>query len=255
LAGGIVGTLLDGLLDRSEISCSRIAIAGDTRISFTVFERQTGLEYRFVGGGPLIRDTELEACVNRITASQFRYFVSSGSLPRGVPADFLVRVASIVERKGGRFVVDCSGAALKTTLERASVFLVKPSLEELEEFVGHSLDEKAVRDVAYDLVKKKSAQIVAVTMGPAGVVVATQSGIFRQAAVKVDVRSSVGAGDSFLSAMVLAISRGKSIEEAARFGVAAGGAALLRPGTKLCERNAFLRLLEASRSESLTALD
>jgi 6-phosphofructokinase 2 len=50
----------------------------------------------------------------------------------------------------------------------------------------------------------------------------------------VQVVSSVGAGDSFLGAMVWALEAGRELEAAFRYGVAAGTAALLSPGTRLC---------------------
>jgi 6-phosphofructokinase 2 len=247
LAGGVTGAFLDDLLERGRIPRRRIPIAGDTRISFTVFERKTGQEYRFVGGGPAIRADELEACLAGVRAAQFGYLIASGSLPRGVPSDFLAKVAAIVQAKGGRFVLDSSGPGLRTTLDQASVFLVKPSLEELEDLVGHKLDEKAATEAALDLVGRSRAEIVAVTMSEAGAIVASREGVLRLPALQVEVRSSVGAGDSFLSAMTLALSEGKSIEEATLFGLAAGAAALIRPGTKLCGRDTVLELYAEAR--------
>ena len=46
--------------------------------------------------------------------------------------------------------------------------------------------------------------------------------------------SQVGAGDSFLAAMVCDLAGGAGLGEAFRTGIAAGSAALLAPGTQLC---------------------
>ena len=62
-------------------------------------------------------------------------------------------------------------------------------------------------------------------------------------AIAVQVASATGAGDSFLAAMVWALSRGMAMVDAFRHGVAAGTAALLTPGTDLCRRDDVLRLL------------
>jgi 6-phosphofructokinase 2 len=45
--------------------------------------------------------------------------------------------------------------------------------------------------------------------------------------------SSIGAGDSFVGAMVWALARGMDVREAFRYGVAAASAALLSEGTGL----------------------
>ena len=54
--------------------------------------------------------------------------------------------------------------------------------------------------------------------------------------------STVGAGDSFLAAMVWALASGQGLADAFRYGVAAGSAALITPGTELCHREDIERL-------------
>jgi len=54
--------------------------------------------------------------------------------------------------------------------------------------------------------------------------------------------STVGAGDSFLAAMLCALGAGEGPVEAFRAGVAAGSAALLSPGTQLCRAEDVARL-------------
>jgi len=100
LAGGATGTLLGELLDRNRIRRQLIRIAGNTRISFTVQERSTGREFRFVGNGPTVDATELGACLDAIRASDFNYLVASGSLPIGVPPDTFAILAGIAAAKG-----------------------------------------------------------------------------------------------------------------------------------------------------------
>ncbi|MES0384718.1 MAG: PfkB family carbohydrate kinase [Hyphomicrobium sp.] len=46
----------------------------------------------------------------------------------------------------------------------------------------------------------------------------------------------IAAGDSFSGALVWALSWGRRLEDALRYGVAAGSLALLTPGTGLCRR-------------------
>ena len=57
-------------------------------------------------------------------------------------------------------------------------------------------------------------------------------------------KSTVGAGDSMVAGMVLALSRGMSIEDATTYGVACGTAATLNPGTELCKKEDADRFFE-----------
>jgi 6-phosphofructokinase 2 len=53
--------------------------------------------------------------------------------------------------------------------------------------------------------------------------------------VAVAVASTIGAGDSFVGGLVWALDRAAGLEQALRYGMAAGAAALLTAGTALCQ--------------------
>jgi 6-phosphofructokinase 2 len=76
--------------------------------------------------------------------------------------------------------------------------------------------------------------------------VATVEGSERVDAIPVQVKSTVGAGDSMLAGIVLGLCRGLGLRDAVRFGVAAGTAALLDSGTQLCRREDVERIYAAS---------
>jgi 6-phosphofructokinase 2 len=73
-------------------------------------------------------------------------------------------------------------------------------------------------------------------------------GVLRRAAIDVPVRSAVGAGDSFLGAMVWAMTQGWPIQDAFRLATAAGAAATSNPGTTLCRKEDVLRLFAGTEA-------
>jgi len=236
LSGGTVGPVLDGLVRAAGIESQRIPITGDTRISHTVHERSSGLEFRFVPQGPTIERSEWEACLAALEEVECDYLVASGSLPRGAPEDFYAKVASLAAQKGALFALDTSGNALKATVERG-VYLIKPSLGELEELVGRELPSAADQEEAVrKLIFNGAAEIVALTLGRDGALMGTKKGLRRLAGLKVTPKSAVGAGDSFLAAMTLGLAQGRSPGDAFALAVAAGTAAVLTAGTALCRR-------------------
>lgn len=242
LAGGATGVLLDRLLKQEGVPRRALPIASDTRIAFTIFERSSGLDYRFVPSGLAVTRKELEPCLAAVAAHEGGYVVASGSLPDGVPSDIYAQMAAMAEARGAKFILDSSGAGLRVTLEKARVFLVKPSIGELEQLVGSKLDEDGVRQAAMSLVERGAAEMVAVTIGPRGAILASAQGVIRVLSPHVKARAAVGAGDSFLGAMVWALSHGRPIEEALRLGTAAGAAAVMSPGTQLCRREDIFAL-------------
>ena len=208
LAGGEMGNFLGRLLDGEGIRRHAFATAGQTRIAFMVRERSTGLEYRFVPQGSAVTAEEITACLDNLPAAPGGFIVASGSLPAGAPQTTYARIAKLATERGSRFVLDTSGHALQATLDIARPYLVKPSRSELEQFAGHDLDDHELTDYAQSLVKDGRAEHVAVTLGADGAILAGPEGVIRLPAIHVRVRSAVGAGDSFVGAIVWALAQG-----------------------------------------------
>ncbi len=234
--GGLTGGMYRQLLEAEGLPTLSVPIGGTTRESFTVDEAKTGEQFRFVLQGPELSEPEWQACLAALERSVPRggYVVASGSLPPGVPVDFYARAARIAHANDARCVVDASGDALAAALDEG-VFLVKPSRRELGELIGQLLDTpKAQVDAAQELVARGASQLVALTLGGSGAVLASGDEVLRLATPMVEVQSTVGAGDSFLGAFVLRMSEGRTLADSFRWAVAAGSATAMTPGTDLC---------------------
>ncbi|MBS3996995.1 MAG: 1-phosphofructokinase family hexose kinase [Hydrogenophaga sp.] len=243
-AGGPGGAWLDAHLLEIGLPARRIPIAGETRENFTVQALDSGAEYRFVLPGPTLSEPEWQACLDAIDAlpEPPAFLVASGSLPPGVPADFYARVTQRARRRGIRVILDSSGSALAAGLGEG-VFLVKPNLRELGELLGEALDQPARwRGAAQQLVDAGQAEVVALSLGERGALLVTRDQAWQAAALPITLASSVGAGDSFVGAMTWALQAGLSLPDAFAWGVAAGSAALITPGTGLCRLADIQRL-------------
>jgi 6-phosphofructokinase 2 len=251
LLGGPAGQLLATLLEEEGVHCLPVAIAGHTRESFTVFDVSGKQEYRFVLPGPEIHKEELTASMAML-AWQVppAYVVASGSLPPGVSADFYVHLAMVCNGWGAKLIVDGSGPALRGALDHG-VYMVKPSLREMREITGHDLKTlPEVADAALQWVSSGHAEVVVVSMGDKGALMASASGALFAPPLAVEVVSAVGAGDSFVAAMVWALSQGHDVQKAFCFGVAGGSAALMSSGTGLCAATDVHRLVQGVHCES-----
>lgn len=238
LAGGAAGAQVHQLLADEGVATAMQPIAGDTRENFSVVETATGQEFRFVLPGPTLQATEWQACLDILAAltTAPRWLIASGSLPPGVPTDFYARLAPGARARGTRLVVDTSGLPLAAALQ-AGVTLVKPSLRELRELLQQPLASAAEWCAAAQaLVHAGQAEIVALSLGEQGALLATRDGVWQAPALRVSAATgTTGAGDCFLAALVWALDRGDAPPEALRWGVAAGAAALLSPGTALAQ--------------------
>lgn len=237
VAGGLTGQRLHQLLEEEQVPRHCLPIAGETRESFSVHELSSGRDFRFVLPGPALTPQESGACLSYLDAlgAPPRFLVASGSLPPGVPADFYARLAKLARARGSRLVLDTSGPALAAALAEG-VYLVKPSLRELRELTGLPLaTEPERRAAAQQLIRTGQAQVVALSLGESGALLVTADQALRARSVTVPVASTVGAGDSFVGGLVWALNRETDLDQAFRYGMGAGAAALLAAGTALCQ--------------------
>ncbi|WP_374318153.1 1-phosphofructokinase family hexose kinase [Aquabacterium sp.] len=241
-SGGVTGEALCQLLQQEGVPFHAQPIAGDTRESFVVHENASQQEFRFVLPGPTLSEAEWQGSLSHIRhqSAGAQVLVVSGSLPPGVPDDFLVRLATLAAQQQLRLVLDSSGiplARLMASTDVPGAWLIKPSLRELSELAGRPLDTEADQLAACrKLIESGRVQMVALSLGGDGAMLVTARQAWRAAALTVPVASTVGAGDSFLAGLLWSLSsQPAQTEQAFRYAMAAGAAALLTPGTALCQ--------------------
>ena len=238
MLGGYTGARLEDLLDAMGVEHHPLVIEGETREHLIVFERSTGQQFRFGTPGPVVTDAELDSLTQRIAGlpSTTPYLVLSGSLPTGVPEDTYARLARAAPADC-RVVLDTSGTALRHGVE-TPLFLIKPNIRELGQLAGQQIeDDDQVRGVARRLIDRGMAEVVVTSLGAGGAMATTDSEHWHVRAPTVPIRSAVGAGDSMVGGIVAGLTRGRSLREAVRYGVAAGAAAVKTEGTQLCKRH------------------
>jgi len=243
--GGVTGGLVADLLAGAHVPLCRIGIAEPTRESFTVDESSTGRQYRFVLRGPRLTPGEQIQCLNELRRSAVSsdFVVASGSLPPGVPLNWYQQVADVCRGLGALLILDTSGGGLAGVCR--GVFLLKPSLRELCDYVGRPLETEAEQiAAARELITRGMTQAIVVSLGAGGALLVTATSTQRFAAVPVQAISGVGAGDAMVAAIAVGLGRGWTLSDSVRLGIAAGAAMLMTPGTATPTRAEVERLHE-----------
>ena len=243
--GGLTGDRLAGLIRAAGVTFLSILGPGETRLSLTVTEEATGNQFRFMLPGPVWGEAERARVFTllRATSRPGGISVISGSQPPGVPVDFPAQLAESMP--GSRVVLDTSGKPLGRVVKRPieGLEVLRMDSEEAEGLSGHPLHSRAdTADFAQGLVRARVARKVVVARETDGNVLATADRRLFSPAPKVRVRSTVGAGDSFVAALVLAMARDQDDAEALAMGSAAAAAAVMTDATQLCRPEDVMRL-------------
>jgi len=236
-AGGSTGSRVIDMVEAAGVPGVPVPIEGATRESFTVNERATGKQYRFVLPGPVLSPGEEARCLEALRQAAYsaQFVVASGSLPPGVPLDFYQRVADMCREAGALLILDTSGGGLSHIT--SGVYLLKPSVRELRECVGRPLPTEAEqRAAAHELIDRGIARIVVVSLGAQGALLAASSHSERFPALPVAAVSGIGAGDAMVAGITVGLAEGWTLDRAVRYGIAAATAKLQTPATSVFDR-------------------
>jgi 6-phosphofructokinase 2 len=151
-----------------------------------------------------------------------------------VPDDFYGRLAKRARACGAKLIVDTHGAALRAAAAERP-YLIRLNHLEAQELLGGTTDV-AAHALGRQLVDAGLCEGAIVTIGSGGAIVTSADGQIEIRPPHVEVRSSVGAGDSFVAALTFGLANGWPLPEAARYGVAAAAAAVTTEATQLCQR-------------------
>ncbi|MGF1727701.1 1-phosphofructokinase [Photobacterium nomapromontoriensis] len=189
------------LFDQLGVTDAFVRVSGASRINVKLVEGNGRVsDINFPGGE--VSEDDLSAFERTLftLAETHDVFVIAGSLPLGISPQQCADWISILHSKGKHVFFDSSKAALAAGLG-ASPWLVKPNDEELSDWAGHELSsEQALREAAEQLATKDIANVV-VSLGAKGVMWLNSEGWLRSQPPKVDIVSTVGAGDTLVAGL------------------------------------------------------
>ena len=244
-SGGITGAHLNQLLKNEKIAFETVQCKNETRENFAILDESSKKQYRFGMPANELFENEWLECLKIIeNQKNVDFIVASGSLPLGVPLDIYAQLSKIAKKCNSKFIVDTSGDALKDAVDEG-VYLLKPNLEELGLLLGTTnLKINDVEAAAKELISKNNCEIIVTSLGSKGAILITKDQTYTVMAPKVELKSTIGAGDSMVAGIVFGLSEGKSLEKSLKYGVACGTATTMNLGSQLCKIEDVEMLLE-----------
>ncbi len=247
--GGFTGEELESLLINEGIACDFVKITSETRINIIINEASTGNQILLNDKGPRIKSYELMQLIHKMEAAAPPDILTvSGSLPPGVHPVVYRKIVEMAKDRGARVLLDTDGEALKVGVQ-GMPDLIKPNVNELSRLVNKKLETVDEIIDAAQCVHQQGIRTVLVSMGASGILMVGERGRYLASPPEVEVIDTIGAGDAAVAGFVYGLSTGESEKDALACAVAAGTATTMRPGTALCRKEDFRKLLPRIRME------
>lgn len=229
--GGDEGELFASLVAATGIAFTPVALDGSIRVNVTVAESD-GTTTKINDRGPTLDTAErarlLGATLGAVDEAT-TWVAGCGSLPPGAGDDFYAALVARARAAGLRTAIDTSGAALAAAV-RAGPDLIKPNHHELAELVDDELKTFGDAVGAARHVIDVGVGVVLVSLGSDGALLVDADDVWFGATDPVEVRSTVGAGDSVLAGFLAGGGEGP---DALASGLTWAAAAVSLPGTTM----------------------
>lgn len=220
--GGFTGTFITDTLTQEQVAHDFVPIPEQTRINIKL--KDQGGETEINGQGPSITPEQLQQFRQTLTRLQAGdTLVLAGNIPPSLPADLYDQLLTTYGQRGIRVVIDTSGEALKRSVQHQP-FLIKPNHHELGELFGTTFTTiEEIIPYGQKMLARGITHVI-VSMAEQGALLFTAAGSYHATAPSGKVINSVGAGDSLVAGFVGRLSQTGSVEDAFRYGIAAGSA-------------------------------
>lgn len=219
-------------LDRLGIKHDFIYVEGETRTNIKLVENKFNIftDINQKGFGITMEDIDKLFEKIKYYARQGDIFVLSGSLPEGADNNIYFELIKLLKNIGAITILDADGEALKNGL-LAKPDIVKPNINELRMIMDFKDDLNSIASVGKELISQGTEKAV-ISMGGNGAFYVTRDKIFYAYPERVEVKSTVGAGDAMVAAIAFGESKNMEDEEVFRLAVSSATAAIIEEGTK-----------------------
>lgn len=243
--GGNAGRVIEEVLDSRGIKHDFVWVEGETRTNTKVCE-QDGTVTELNEKGPEITPEQLTNLLEKLDdlAADNVLFILAGSIPGNMEKDIYARIIERVHKKGAKVLLDADGELFRKGLEQKPD-MIKPNQWETEELQGfsHGVSDKELINTAKKM-QTDGIDTVVISLGKNGALFVCGNYVAKGMPLKVDVHSTVGAGDAMVAAMAYSFEKKMEPRETARLCMAVSAGAVMTVGTKQPEKQLVKQLMK-----------
>lgn len=224
---------VEELLKREGFKYNFIEADGITRTNTKIVELNHGITTDLNEQGFYVNNDQIKRFVELMKkeSGTSDFVVFSGSIPQGMSNEIYAELILEMKKKT-KTVLDADGELLLHGI-KAGPHMMKPNLKELETAFDINLDsDQEIINFCKNLISEHGIEIIIVSMGGEGSLMIMKESSFKAEPISVEVKSTVGAGDSMIAGMLFGIEQGCTPEEAFAYATACGTLAVTKAGTQ-----------------------
>ena len=234
ILGGNTGNFIKDCLNGMGIENKFLYIEGETRTNLKVVDSKRKTNTDINEAGPQLSAEEITAFEKMIFAmiNKDSAVVFSGSVPANVDKAVYGKWIRAAKETGAKTILDADGELLKYGIE-AGPYMVKPNIHELESFFGEKIEGAVEAESrARKLIDIYGVEFAAVSLGAEGAIFVNKESSLFANSIDVEVKSTVGAGDSMVAALTYSLDMGYGFEKSALLAVASATANVMTSGSQ-----------------------
>ena len=250
--GGHAGHYIVEALDGNNIKSDFVHISGESRSCINIYDETNHRQTEFLEPGVCITDANEEEMLKKYLSliDACSVVAISGSVPKGMDGSLYKEMIQIAKEHHKPVILDTSGNLLEESLI-AKPTMIKPNMDEIRMLTGKELNSQEDLIKAAVEIQKSGVEVVVISCGSDGSLVACEEGIYRAFVPKIDAVNTVGCGDSMIAGFAVGFSRGLSMAETIKLASAISAANAKRMETGFFMTKDMLELLPQIRVEKL----
>ena len=231
--GGSSGNQIKNYLDDLDINNEFLSVKGQTRTNLKIIDKGNNTHTDINENGPSLVEEDIINIKEKIMkyCGKDSLVVLSGSVPSGARSTIYCEMIKAIKDKGGKVILDADGELLIEGI-KAGPYMVKPNIDELEKAFGINGNKEEEVIATAKKILEHGVKYVAISLGSKGSMFISNDKVAKVNGIKVEVKSTVGAGDSMVAALAIAVEKDYSFEEAIKLASATSTANVMTEGTQ-----------------------
>ena len=252
ILAGDTGAKLERMLGELGIPVLSVWTEGENRTNLKIIDPVNKANTDINEPGPVVSAALLEQFKEKL-GSRIRpedVVILSGSLPAGVDRGLYGEWTAYFRSLDACVYLDADGEPMEKGM-KAIPYMIKPNNDELAALLGK--EKLSIEEMVFEGKRLHDTGIeeIVISLGGDGALFVSKDGCYRAEGLKVEVKSTVGAGDSVVAAMAYAQVKKLSRQEKISLAVAIGAASVMQSGTQPPEAELVWELAKQVRFEKL----